>query len=207
MNDVGHTSPLTNRLGFPLHALITGIPIGILGAATAFDIASQFTATPCSDFPRPAFWLISLGLVTGVAAGIFGLLDLRRLDNSSPAYATATKHVIATDVALALYAVSLLLRRGSVYCEAVKPIPTILSVLGALVLLAGMAFGTRLVFRFGVGVQAQDAAVDAAKDAAADVAVAASAPPVDHDATNDSTATGDVDASPDADDGEAASDQ
>lgn len=33
----------------PPHALLSGFPMGILAAATAFDFASQFTATPCSN--------------------------------------------------------------------------------------------------------------------------------------------------------------
>jgi uncharacterized membrane protein len=140
-------------LGFPLHALLNAFPLGMLGAATAFDVASQFTATPCSDFPRPAFWLIALGLVAGVVSGMFGLVDLLRLSKDSVAYKVGTRHVAATDVALLLYGVSLFLRRGSDYCASVAPGPFLLSLVGGAVLVFGSALGARLTYRYGVGVK------------------------------------------------------
>lgn len=140
-------------LGFPAHTILNSFPLGMLGAATAFDVASQFTATPCSDFPRPAFWLISLGLVTGVVSGFFGLVDLLQQPKDSPAYRVGTRHVAVTDVALLLYGLSLFLRRGSDYCASVSPLPFLLSLAGGLVLLVGAGLGARLTYRYGLGVR------------------------------------------------------
>lgn len=144
-------SPLAAKLGFPPHAFLTGFPMGMLAAATAFDIASQFTATPCSDFPRPAFWLIGLGLVAGVVSGFFGIVDLVRLPSNSAAYRAGTRHVVITDAALLLYGISLFLRRGSDYCASIELLPFAASLVGFTLLVVGIALGARLTYTHRIG--------------------------------------------------------
>lgn len=143
----------SKRLGFPLHALLNTVPMGVFAAATAFDVASLFTARPCSDFPRPAFWLIVVGLVSGAIAGFVGLFDLLKVPRESAAYKVGTRHVAATDIALVLFGASLVLRRGVDYCASVRPLPLVLSIAGSAVLLVGAALGLRLTYVHGLGVR------------------------------------------------------
>jgi uncharacterized membrane protein len=154
--DSGTVTPLTRRLGFPLHALLMPIPIGALTISVGFDIASHLRAGPCSGYPRSAFLLLVLGIISGVVAGAVGLPDLVRLRDRSQVYRAGVRHVVLTDVALAIFVVSALLRRGSDWCRPVGALPLAISVVALLILLAGAVVGLRLTYRMGVGSVADD---------------------------------------------------
>src|SRR5438876_10441736 len=60
-------------LGHPIHQQLIVFPLGLLGMAVIFDL---FTfATKHSRWTEIAFYMIGAGIVTGLLAAVFGLVD------------------------------------------------------------------------------------------------------------------------------------
>ena len=60
-------------LGHPVHQQLIAFPIGLFITAVVFDIISA--ATGNLGWTQMAFYLIGAGILTGLTAAIFGLLD------------------------------------------------------------------------------------------------------------------------------------
>lgn len=138
--------------GRPVHPLLVTIPIGAFVATVAFDVAS--IVIEGRAFGRPAAWLSAIGIVSGLGASLFGLLDLRRLTEGTAARRTAVRHMVLMGVMLACFALAFLLRRADPdqYLDGTPPAAFALSVLGLIVMFAGAWLGGRLSYRFGVRV-------------------------------------------------------
>ena len=60
-------------LGHPIHQQLIVFPLGLLGMAVIFDL---FTfATKHSRWTEMAFYMIGAGILTGLLAAVFGLVD------------------------------------------------------------------------------------------------------------------------------------
>lgn len=149
-------------LGFPVHALLALVPVGVFGASLAFDLASHLPQDIGTS--RPSLWLLCLGVPAGVVVGASGLARARTLPEGSRQRRTAIAHVALTDLALVAYAVSALARRHLEPLDPVGPLPLGLALVGFALLLVGAGAGARLTYRDGVGV-APEALADAADPA------------------------------------------
>lgn len=149
-------TPLSGRYGHPLHALAATIPIGMLIAAFAFDVASK--AVEGRPFGRAATWLVAIGVVSGVGAAFFGLLDYLRLVKGTRAKQIATTHLLTMDTALLLFIVSFILRRNDdlQYLNGTPTFAMVLAGVGIAVMVAGAFFGSTLTYTFGVRVVDED---------------------------------------------------
>jgi uncharacterized membrane protein len=105
-----------------------------------------------------AFWLIAAGVITGVMAAPFGLIDLLAIPRHTRAARVGRWHGMGNVFVLLLFAGSWLLRRGVEQ----QPPPLALVVSFAAVVLASVTawLGGELVSRLGVGV-ADNASLDA----------------------------------------------
>ena len=130
------------------HALLVTLPVGALGCSVLFDAASHLARQ--IEFARPSFWLVTVGLVAGVVAGLAGLGAATRLPHGSPARRLMVRHLVVTDVALALFAGSLVTRRGTLPTQSVGWGSIALSVLGLVLLVWGAGLGAQLAHRHGV---------------------------------------------------------
>ena len=131
-----------------MHALLVTLPVGALACSVLFDVASHLAQR--IEFARPSFWLVTVGLVAGVVAGLVGLVAAARLPHGSPARRLMVRHLAVTDAALALFAVSLVTRRGMLPEQSVGWTSIALSVLGLVLLLLGAGLGAQLAHRHGV---------------------------------------------------------
>ncbi len=122
-------------LGHPLHSATTDIPIGILFLVIVFDLLGQPTAA-------------TTALVVGIAAMLLSALSgaADYADTDGTARVRATVHSTLMVVALALYIVSLLMRTGE---PTDRTLPTVVSVVGFLVLTAGAYVGGDVVYVLG----------------------------------------------------------
>src|SRR3954454_13702171 len=59
--------------GHPIHPMLIVLPLGLLATAVVFDIVSL--ATGDAAFADVAFWNITVGIIGGLAAALFGLID------------------------------------------------------------------------------------------------------------------------------------
>lgn len=135
-------------LGHSLHQQLVPLPIGMLAAATMFDVWHRINPSP--SVAAAASWLIAAGVVTGGLAAIVGWLDWSVIPRDTRAKRIGVQHGIGNAVLIVLFLASWLARRGNV---ADPPIlATVLAVLGFGLALFTAWLGGELVTRMGVGV-------------------------------------------------------
>lgn len=143
-------------LGHPIHQMLIPFPFGLLATAVVFDIVYLFLNTPSRAYniSTVAFWMIAAGIVGGLAAAPFGLIDYLAIPTGTRARAVGMIHGLSNFVMLLLFAVSLYLR----YASPARPLtrePTTFAIILSLAgfAIAGVAgwLGGELVTRLSVG--------------------------------------------------------
>lgn len=137
--------------GHPLHPMLVVFPVASLIGALLTDIA--WLGTNDLFWPRASWWLLIVGLVTGLLAGAAGAMDyfssvaIRRIG-------AAKVHAIGNVTALVLVAVNLGVRIENF--TDVEGVGVILSAITVAILGVTGWLGGELSFRHGVGMAAQD---------------------------------------------------
>ncbi|MEO8125826.1 MAG: DUF2231 domain-containing protein [Bryobacteraceae bacterium] len=129
--------------GQSVHPMIVSFPIGFLVSALVTD--ALLAAHPVETWAICSFWLLALGLVTGVVAAFFGLIDFF----GQPSFRNqliARLHFVGNGTVLALATANLYLRWSDV---ATHIVPTGLGLTpGAAALLLGTGWlGGELAYR------------------------------------------------------------
>src|ERR1700745_3943696 len=60
-------------LGHPIHPMVIVFPLGLLTVAGIFDIIHIFTHN--SHLADSSYWMIAAGIIGGLIAAVFGLID------------------------------------------------------------------------------------------------------------------------------------
>src|SRR5215204_1655214 len=134
--------------GHAIHPILIVYPLGLLSTAVIFDIIHLVTADP--RWATVSFWMIAAGIVGGLLAAIFGLIDYLNIPNGTRARRIGLLHGVTNLCVMALFAVSLYLRSG--LPEAPSMLALALSFIGVGAALLGGWLGGELVERLGVGV-------------------------------------------------------
>ena len=135
--------------GHAIHPILIVYPLGLLSTAVIFDVIYLATANPM--WATVAFWMIAAGLVGGLLAAVFGLIDYLNIPNGTRAKRIGMLHGLTNVGVVALFVVSWLLRYGSTP-EAPPTVALALSFIGVGAALLGGWLGGELVERLGVGV-------------------------------------------------------
>jgi uncharacterized membrane protein len=143
-------------LGHSLHQQLVVFPLGLLATAVAFDLVNIVTDRP--TMALVAYWLIVAGLIGGVIAAPFGLLDWLKIPAGTRAKSIGLLHGATNVVVLACFALSWYLRIDSEIAPGA--LARVFSFGGAGFALVAAWLGGELVGRLGVGV-ADDAHLDA----------------------------------------------
>ena len=138
----------TKFLGHPVHPMLIVFPLGLLATSLAFDIAYLFTGD--AAFGTVSFWMIAAGVVGGLAAAVFGIIDWLAIPSGTRAKAVGLWHGIGNVVVTLLFIVSWLLRRPAP--ERPGQGAVILAAIAVLLALVTGWLGGELVDRLGVGV-------------------------------------------------------
>jgi uncharacterized membrane protein len=135
--------------GHPIHQkMIIVWPLGLLSTAVAFDIV--FLATRTHYWLEISYWMILAGVLGGLLAAVFGLIDWLAVPSGTRAKAVGLWHGVGNAVVLVLFAISWFLRiNGSDYPG---PAPFVLSFVGLGLALVTGWLGGELVDRLGIGV-------------------------------------------------------
>ena len=143
--------------GHSIHPMLVVFPLGLLGTAVIFDIL--YLITDRTGYQIASAYTIAAGVIGGVIAALFGLADLSAVPAGSRAKRVGAVHGGLNLVAVALFAVSWLLRVGAGNW---KPSTAALICSFAGIVLAAVAgwLGGELVERYGLGVR-ENANVDA----------------------------------------------
>jgi uncharacterized membrane protein len=144
-------------LGHPVHPMLIVFPLGLLATSVVFDIG--YVVTSNGDLATFSFWALLAGLIGGLAAALFGLIDWLAIPKSTRAKRVGTFHGVGNLVVVGLFALSFLLRLDSAQFLP-DPLPMILSLAGAAIALVTAWLGGELVYRLRVAVD-DDANLDA----------------------------------------------
>jgi uncharacterized membrane protein len=135
-------------VGHSIHKMLIVFPLGLLATAVIFDIIALATKHP--TWFDAAYHMIPAGIIGGLAAAIFGLVDWLGIPGGTRAKRIGAIHGIGNVVVVVLFALSWYLRRGS------PPAPSggalTFGFLGLLLALVTGWLGGELADRLGVGV-------------------------------------------------------
>lgn len=136
--------------GHAIHPILIVFPLGLLATAVIFDIIYLVTGNRTWSFV--AFWMIGAGIIGGLVAAVFGLIDYLYIPNGTRAKRIGMYHALVNVTAIILFALGFMLR----WDVPDSPTTTALlcSFVGAGLALLGGWFGGELVERLGVGVYA-----------------------------------------------------
>lgn len=135
--------------GHPIHPMLIVIPLGLFVAAIVVDIVYLVTGnTPLLSISH---WNIGLGLIGGLLAAVFGLIDWLKIPRGTRAKSIGLFHAVGNVVVIVLFGLSWLMRQGSPNYDP--------GAIGFVLSFAGLALGTvtawlggELVDRLAVGV-------------------------------------------------------
>jgi uncharacterized membrane protein len=136
-------------LGHPIHPMLVVFPLGLLSLAVLFD--ALYLALGNDELAVVAFWNITAGLIGGLAAALFGLVDWLAIPGGTRAKRVGAWHGLGNAVVVLLFVVSWSLRLNQpVYGADVLPFVLGLVAVGIALITAWL--GGELVYRLRVGV-------------------------------------------------------
>src|SRR5215212_1957538 len=98
-------------LGHPIHQILIVFPLGLLATSFFFDLA--WLARRHEQLAIVAWWLIFAGVVGGVVAAVFGLIDWLAIPRGTRARRVGALHGGGMGIVALLYAASWVLRRDA----------------------------------------------------------------------------------------------
>lgn len=136
-------------LGHPIHPILIVFPLGLLSIAVLFDILHLIFGNPVLS--QVAFWDIAAGVLGGLGAAVFGLIDWLAIPNNTRAKRVGLMHGGGNVVVVLLFAISWLLRMNEPSNVPGAP-AFVLALAGAGLAVVTGWLGGELVDRLGVGV-------------------------------------------------------
>ncbi len=135
-------------LGHLVHPMLIVFPLGLLATALAFDIVGLSTGN--GSWYGISYWMIAAGIIGGLLAAVFGLIDWLGIPSGTRAKAIGLWHGGANVVVVLLFIVSWFLRRPDPQAPGSTAI--VLSFIGVGLALVSGWLGGELVERLGVGI-------------------------------------------------------
>lgn len=136
-------------LGHTAHPILIVFPLGLLSTSVIFDSIYLLTKNPA--LPAVALHTMAAGVIAGLVAMFFGLLDMYRVRQDTRAMNIVGWHSIGNFIALELFSVSWIVRLSDAAYVPNTP-ALILSFSGAGILLITGWLGGELVYRLGLAV-------------------------------------------------------
>jgi uncharacterized membrane protein len=135
-------------LGHPIHPMLIIFPLGLLATAVIFDVI--YLVSGNALWTEMAFYLIAAGIIGGLLAAVFGLIDWLSLPSSTRAKTIGLWHGAGNVLVVVLFGVSWLLRLGTPRDPG--GLALIFSFVAVVLALVTGWLGGELVDRLGVGV-------------------------------------------------------
>jgi uncharacterized membrane protein len=136
-------------LGHPIHPMLIVLPLGLFSIAVLFDVLYLVTGT--EEFADVAYWNIAVGIVGGLLAALFGLIDWWAIPRGTRAKRVGLWHGGGNVVIVLLFVVSWLMRVPD-YAYAPNILPFLLGLVGVALALITAWLGGELVYRLRVAV-------------------------------------------------------
>ena len=135
-------------LGHPIHPMLIVFPLGLLPAAAIFDVIHICTHN--GHWADLSFWMIAVGIIGGLIAAVFGVIDWLGIPQGTRAKYIGLIHGLSNVVVLILFITSWFMR----WSNPVAPVMTamMLGWIGIVFALFAGWLGGELVYRLNVGV-------------------------------------------------------
>jgi uncharacterized membrane protein len=134
--------------GHPIHQMLIAFPLGVLGMSLFFDLIAIGTGRPA--LLQASFYMIAAGIIAGLLAAIFGLIDFLAIPGGTRAKRIGLLHGVGNVIVVALFALSWWLRRPDP--SAPGTVPIVISAVAVGIALVTGWLGGELVDRLSVGV-------------------------------------------------------
>ncbi len=134
--------------GHPVHPMLIVFPLGLLATSVIFDIITLVRGA--GRWSEMSFWMILVGVIGGLVAAVFGLIDFLAIPSGTRAHAIGIWHGVGNVVVVVLFAASWFLRRPDP--AAPGALAYLLSFVAVGLALVTGWLGGELVDRLGVGV-------------------------------------------------------
>ncbi len=135
-------------MGHAIHPLLIAFPLGLLLTSVVFDVLALLMRS--KRLAISAFHMLGAGVISGLAASVFGLLDWLNIPERTRAKQLGALHGIGNVLVSGLFGVSWLMRRDDP--KRPEPGALFLSLIGAVLAGATGWMGGELVERLGVGI-------------------------------------------------------
>ena len=89
-------------LGHSIHPILIVFPLGLLATAVIFDTVYWISGNP--TMALVAYWMIAAGIIGGLMAAVFGLIDWTKIPAGTRARSVGIYHASANVVALLFFA-------------------------------------------------------------------------------------------------------
>jgi uncharacterized membrane protein len=154
------SAALAGPYGHPFHPMLVTVPIGAWTTSLVFDIASHVAGNP-AFLAQGSTWLIAIGVIGALIAGMIGFLDLVAIPAGTPAARTGLLHMSLVLLVTVAYIGNFAWRQAGHSPPGPVPAgPLALSVLSLAVLGVAGFLGGKLVFRYGVRVAEETTQVE-----------------------------------------------
>ncbi len=134
--------------GHPIHQMLIVFPLGVLGGSIIFDLI--YLGTKNGRWADIAFGMIALGVISGLAAAVFGLIDWLAIPAGTRAKRVGLMHGVGNVVVVLLFIVSWFLRKSAPQSPPLLAI--VLSLIGVGLSVITGWLGGELVDQLSVGV-------------------------------------------------------
>src|SRR5262249_50806093 len=94
--------------GHAIHPILIVFPLGLFATAVIFDAIGWVTGN--GRWLEISFWMIAAGIIGGLAAALFGLIDWLAIPSGTRAKAIGTWHGLGNVAVMLLFVASWLLR-------------------------------------------------------------------------------------------------
>jgi len=134
--------------GHSIHQMLIVFPLGLLATALVFDAVQLITGN--GFWSELSYWMIAAGVVSGLLAAPFGLVDWLAIPSRTRAKRIGAIHGAGNVIVVTLYGLSWLMRTGNP-ASPETPALAMAFLGGGLALVTGW-LGGELVDRLAVGV-------------------------------------------------------
>jgi uncharacterized membrane protein len=136
-------------LGHAVHPMLIVFPLGLLATAVAFDVVALVQND--RSWYLISFWMITAGIIGGLLAAVFGLIDWMAIPAATRAKRIGLLHGGTNVLVVLLFIGSWFLRRAN---DQMVPSQAalVLSFVAVILALFGGWLGGELVDRLGVGI-------------------------------------------------------
>jgi uncharacterized membrane protein len=144
----GEMESRAKLFGHPIHPMLIPFPLGLLTTSVVFDVIYLLTGD--EKWSGISFWMIAAGVIGGLAAAVFGLIDWLAIPSGTRAKAVGMWHGTTNVVVVTLFVVNWLLRADAPGNPGT--VAFVLSFVAVGLASLGGFLGGELVVRLGVGV-------------------------------------------------------